>query len=926
MIYTFGAYELDLSRYELRGRGAVVPIEPQVFDVLAYLIQHCDRVVTKEELLDNVWGDRFVSESALTSRIKAARRAIGDDGSRQTLIRTTHRRGYRFVGSLSDAGPGASPDGSTVDLHPAELAGRARELTELQQRLASATAGHRQLVFVAGSPGIGKTALVQQLVRSLPAGTLVGVGQCVELRGGGEAYLPVLGAIRHACSGVNGRALVDRLIDVAPNWVVQLQGLVSSEQQDSLRARAAGAASDRMLRELLDAVCFTSDGSPLVLVLEDLHWSDGSTLDLIEALAADGRSAPLLLIGTHRPSDGSSTSRAIHALAVNLRLRQSASLISLDALPIADLGQLAARRLGGEIDGDLLALIHNRTGGIPLFAEHLLGEWVSTGWLEVGSGRVRATRPLVELADAIPDGIRLLIEHTADRLTPSEQTALAGAAVAGRSFTSAEVSAATKQPEEDVEAVLAGLARRAAFIESHGETAWPDGTVTSSFAFLHDLYREVLHRRAGPARLAAQHQRIGLRLEDAHRSKLSPCAATLAVHFMQGGDLDRAVRFRIMAAEDQLQRSAHREAIDHLQDAAELLSRLPDDHGHLEQALRVQVLLGNALLTAKGYAAPETAEAYRSARELCDRLGDDAHVLPVLYGLWNAALVGGQLRAALEIAEAFLALAERDNSPAVAVAHRAVAWPSFFLGNPVSALAHLELIPSAVDDATTAALIADFGEDPAATGWSVLAWVRWFVGDDDGATAAMTVSLDRLAGLSHPLTEAYVHTIAALLAQMRADPPAALKHAAHAVDVASQHAIPVFAALASTPLAWATGRLGLGDGVELQRAALSGMARTGTVVMLTAAKATLAELLAAAGDIAGAQILVEEGLELVRSTEERYYEAELHLLRAELLLRRGHETDAADAAATAALVAEARGFVPLATKARRFLAASRTEI
>ena len=111
--------------------------------------------------------------------------------------------------------------------------------------------------------------------------------------------------------------------------------------------------------------------------------------------------------------------------------------------------------------------------------------------------------------------------------------------------------------------------------------------------------------------------------------------------------------------------------------------------------------LGNALLTAKGYAAPETAEAYREARRLCDRLGDGVHVLPVLYGLWNASLVGGQPRAALEIAETFLELAERTGHPGIAVAHRAVAWPLLFLGDPARALAHLEQIPSSFDDTTT---------------------------------------------------------------------------------------------------------------------------------------------------------------------------------------------------------------------------------
>ena len=290
MIHAFGRHELDLAKYELRHSGVAVPVERQVFEVLAYLVEHRDRVVTKEELLDNIWGDRFVSESALTSRIKTARRAIGDDGSRQALIRTSHGRGYRFVGTIAGEVPSVEPP--RAGRHPPHLAGRRRELGELNERLARARDGDRQVVFVAGSPGIGKTTVVQEFLGSLPPDVLVGVGQCVELRGTGEAYLPVLGAIRQACGGANGHALVERLVEVAPNWVLQLPGVISAERADALRVRAVGAAGDSKLRELVDAVCSAEPAAPLlVLALEDLQWSDGSTLDLLDALAADRRPA-----------------------------------------------------------------------------------------------------------------------------------------------------------------------------------------------------------------------------------------------------------------------------------------------------------------------------------------------------------------------------------------------------------------------------------------------------------------------------------------------------------------------------------------------------------------------------------------------------------------------------------------------------------
>jgi predicted ATPase len=514
-IHAFAGYELDLAQFELRHRGTVVPIEPQVFDVLAYLVEHRNRVVTKEELLDNIWGDRFVSETALTSRVKAARRAIGDDGTRQALIRTAHGRGYRFVGAVDSA----RNRGLTTsrDDQPRRLVGRECELSELNARYERATTGQRQLVFVAGAAGIGKTAVVRECLASLRACATFGIGQCVDLRGSSEPYWPVLSALRHAAQSSQGRALVDTLVQFAPSWVLQMPGLVPAEQADLLRSRSGCPTADRMLRELLDALAATSSETPLVLVLEDLHWSDPATLDLLEALAADPRPAPLLVVATHRPGDGSATGKAVHSLAVGLRLRQRAVLLTLDVLTVDHVGAFLTAKAGLPEDRALVALIHERTGGVPLFVEHVLEEWLGSGWLEVRDGILMATRALADLGTAIPNTVRLLIEHTADRLPRADQAVLAAAAVAGRSFTSADVSAATHQPEEDVEAVLRDLARRGIFIDARGH----DGAVTSSFLFQHDLYREVLYRRAGATRITAHHARPGSHRSHAHGLRLA---------------------------------------------------------------------------------------------------------------------------------------------------------------------------------------------------------------------------------------------------------------------------------------------------------------------------------------------------------------------------------------------------------------------
>ncbi len=212
MVFRFGTCELDLDAYRLVVEGEAVAVEPQVFDVLAYLARNPERVVTKEELLDNVWGDRFVSESALTSRIKSARRAVGDDGRRQAVIRTVHGRGYQFVAPLVSEGgggpPGSGPDGADDQgpaggverADPEVVAGFGRD--ELLEEVASRVVGGR-LVTLVGPAGVGKTHLARRLLASLrprfPAGAwMVTLAEVRDPDAVADAVLDAIGATRVA--------------------------------------------------------------------------------------------------------------------------------------------------------------------------------------------------------------------------------------------------------------------------------------------------------------------------------------------------------------------------------------------------------------------------------------------------------------------------------------------------------------------------------------------------------------------------------------------------------------------------------------------------------------------------------------------------------------------------------------------------------
>jgi AAA ATPase-like protein len=245
-------------------------LTPRVFAVLRHLVEHCGRLITKDELLSEVWGGTIVSDAAVASSIRDLRRALEDSSGSPRYIQTVHRRGFRFIGPVGPAVvpapvlPAAATGGVA---RPSKLVGRDVELARLHRALARALESQRQLVFVTGEAGIGKTALVEAFLESVAdtPGLRVGRGQCVAQYGAGEPYLPVFEALR--------------------------------------RLGRSPATHGWMLRELADALDALAEEAPLALLLEDLHWSDSSTIELLGMLARRRDPSRLLILGTYRAGD-----------------------------------------------------------------------------------------------------------------------------------------------------------------------------------------------------------------------------------------------------------------------------------------------------------------------------------------------------------------------------------------------------------------------------------------------------------------------------------------------------------------------------------------------------------------------------------------------------------------------------------------------
>ncbi|HET9131794.1 MAG TPA: winged helix-turn-helix domain-containing protein, partial [Terriglobia bacterium] len=275
----FDPFCLDPVKERLWRDSQAIKLRPKAFAVLAYLVQRPGQLVTKEDLLSAVWPETFVSDAVLKVAIRQIREALDDDSDAPRFVETAHRRGYRFIGSISKGTSPVLPPQSS-DSHPG-VVGRDDALSRMHGWIERMLGRERQVVFVTGEAGIGKTALVDTFVQSIASNRSIRIvrGQCLEQYGTSEAYLPLLEAIGRLCR--DHPQVIEVLRAHAPMWLLQLPSLVSASDREWLNRQVVGATRDRMLREMGDALEILTADVPLVIVLEDLHWSDYSTVDLI---------------------------------------------------------------------------------------------------------------------------------------------------------------------------------------------------------------------------------------------------------------------------------------------------------------------------------------------------------------------------------------------------------------------------------------------------------------------------------------------------------------------------------------------------------------------------------------------------------------------------------------------------------------------
>ena len=890
-VYEFGPFRLETRERRLLRDGRPVRLRGKVLDTLCVLVSRPGRLIEKDELLAAVWPDTVVEENNLAHNINALRKALGD----ARLIETVPGKGYRFAGGVhADA---VAPPSRPLKVFPDDpvLLERDQQMKNLHEAFAAALGGTRQCVCIPGEAGVGKTTLVnaflQQVRRTSPA--RVGRGQCLENRGEVEPYIAILEALGRLCREPDGDEVVSLLYRRAPTWLAQMPWLASEPILAQLPERNLGVTRDRMLREFAEFVDELTASRPLVLALDDLHWSDDSTLSLLEVLARRDDPAQLMLIATYRPAEATRACQPLEALAQGMKIRGQCRIVRPDLLSAAAVQSLIDSALPGiSPDQTFVDTVHQRTGGNPLFVKALIDHWkVTTAVLHQPEGW-RAAADFAELGKGVPESLTAMIHQNLETLNREEQLLLEAASVAGREFVASVLASGLGRTEDEIESQCAALARQGTFIHDAGELELPGGAISSRFRFIHVLYREVVYGRLPAGRRSRLHRVIGMELEKAYGTEAHANANQLARHFQYGGDHPRAIRYYRLAAEQALRRSAHSEAASLLESGLNLIEQQPETAERHSEEFAFRSMLAPTILAIQGFAAPEAELNFQRARELGLRLTRVEEMYPLLLHLASMHELRGEYRMTEQVLDERLSLPRAKDGAAVQIdSDMLMACSLFHQGEFSRAIERAKNGVNLYDPRQHANLISQYGENPAVGchAWAGLS--LWCMGYVEQAVEHVKQSLE-LAG--HPnllFSLASAKVRAAHVYQLRREPANTLHWATEAAALGEEHGYKYKNYFAQALQGWALAMTGpLSDGLILMQHGMDLLDQIGANIDRPYLLALLAEITAANGQAPRALTHVTEALGLLRESRSYFYEAELYRLRGALILKSSGRT------------------------------------
>ena len=895
----FDRFQLDEANASLLRDDTPAALAPTPFAVLCALVRKPGLLLTKNALLDEVWGHQFVSESVLKTVISELRTVLGDDARRPRFIETVSRRGYRFIAPttvISAEAPADETEGAA--LHSPSFVGRTEALSRLRRAWKAACSGKRTIVWVAGEAGIGKTTLIERFIADLGE-VACARGQCVEQYGAGEPYLPVLDALAELCRSDSTAAALLRA--VAPAWLVQLPWLSTAEERDALRRELAGVRPDRMLREMGEFFDRYTEHRPLLLVTEDLHWSDHATIQLIDHIARRRGGANLMWIGSFRLAEIVAGDHPLKATRNELRLHGLCEEVVLDEFSEQEVADYVAQRVPS-VAGDeaFVRALHEHTDGLPLFVAYVMNEIAA----RTAQGDADAPASLLRGNMAMPESLAAVIDRYIDRLGLEQHALLSAAAVCGVEFRARTVAYALDRDAAAVDEKCGQLAHEQLWLVAPRSEGGSDATELP-YSFRHALVRQLLYDRIGPLARAELHLKVGRALERERAAGVPVSPAELATHFERGHEPMTGLRYYAEAAEAALRHLSPAQCMSLSERGLNLLDQAPVGIERHALEITLSMLEGEAADHLSGVASSEAKSAFQRAYS---RLADvPQHPMRglALHGLGFLLCMRAEYDEALALAGRAEALAAATNDlvlmPCVCTVQAEV---HALQGRPRAARVWAERGLAAITT-PDAPLEHSLSIDPEGTLLGLLAIQLVEFGLVETAGVHMRKARDRARRLGRPMAQLVAIWHNALIEVRLGDAGrvAALSDEMHSL-------VEKFALVQGRTAyrwfrGWADARMGEPrDGYRRIREAYEENARLGMLAGATETRAYAVEALALAGDWDAAQHELEAVFRLADTLGERVYLPQLLLLEAAIARGRGRLAVARDSVRRA--VEEAR--------------------
>jgi DNA-binding SARP family transcriptional activator/uncharacterized small protein (DUF1192 family) len=831
------------------------------------------------------------------------------------------------------------PTRQTTEKLP-KCVGREVELAKLQSAFDATQTGQGQVIFITGEAGSGKTTLLHEFAGRAMVGShdvVVAGGQCSAYSGQGVPYLPFREIVQMLSGDIEAKQgggfitpehsrrlwdflpqVVQALVEDGPKLAARF---VSGESLTAhLEAFAAGGAKwaervtpwppiprqstlspSDLFEQLTRVLRRLAQQRRLILLLDDLHWTDAGSVSLLFHLGRHLAGSPILLVGAYRPSEliasSPDTRHPLEPVINEFQRRFGEIRLDLDGVAGLSFVDALLNRESNRLDATFRQTLYDHTGGNPLFTLELLREIRNRGelkpdkdgqWIDTGADWTR-----------LPARVEAVITERIKRLPPDWQEMLGTASVEGVEFSAEVVAQAQGVNAAQVRNDLSGPLSQQHNLVQAVRVDWVGQQRLSRYRFAHHLFQTYLYQRQDPVKRAERHHRVGLKLAEqyaAHPVKLADQAPTLAWHFEAAGQIDRAVPYLFQAGQEAQRLAAPAEAITFYRRGLALLEQQPPSEERDRRELELLVGIEASMFTGKGWGVPESGEILQRAYALGQKLGEGPLMLPVLQALANVANARADHRQALTFAQQLLALANRLNHPVYqAIGHRMVGISRFFFGDYPAARTHLEksiaLYPSRENEVE---LPIPAGREESIFSSMWLPQILLLLGYPEQAVAYSLQTLAQARDLDRTYPRIITSIVAGAIFYTAGNcPQETVVHAEQALTMLGNNPSSGYHGWATFYRGWGLARLGEPEtGLSLMNTGLNQLQQAGTQASIVHLYTLLAEVYIQLKQFDRGQEFLAKALELSEQTGASVLLAEIYRRQGELLMKRGAESEA----------------------------------